>query len=581
LPVYKVAQTIFKSGEYEEPRNKLEARLLDIWQGLLKIKKIGINMSFFRAGGSSLKAILMVSKIEKALHIALSLREIFNHSTIKKLARYIEENTIQSDYSGLNPAEKRDRYPLSSAQQRLYILNSINPGDVTYNVPVIMLLEGEIDIPFMEETFKKLMQRHESLRTSFHLVNGEPVQKIQHPQVSELEVEYYEAGIKEQGVGSRVANFIRPFDLSRPPLMHVGLIKISANQHVFIVDMHHIVSDGTSLILLVNEFAAIYGNEADESLLELHLQYKDFSSWQNSNHHREMIKKQEVYWLNRFKGDLPVLNIPRDFPRPEIKGNKGAYCRFELANQTSEKLRMLAVREDATMFMVALTFFKILLFKLSGQEDIIVGTVTAGRRLRDLENIVGMFINTLALRNYPRAGMSFIEFLKEVRETTLEAFDNEDYQFEDLVDKLVKKRDAARNPLFDVLFAFGQVDMVDIERSVSAYEAPPDTGSTGEAATSQVKGLQVKPFASEVEGAAKFDMIFSGGDRGEKLVFSINYCTELFKEDTISKFSNYFKEVVQAVLKDETILLKDISISHNLETAESDIYRDQESNFEF
>ena len=224
--------------------------------------------------------------------------------------------------------------------------------------------------------------------------------------------------------------------------------------------------------------------------------------------------------------------------------------------------------------------FNILLFKLSGQEDIIVGTVTAGRKQQGLENIVGMFINTLALRNYPRTGMSFIEFLREVRETTLEAFDNEDYQFEDLVDKLIKKRDAARNPLFDVLFSFGRLDLVDMDRSVSAFTGSPGIGEAGDTRGGAGNELKVKPFAREA-GVAKFDLVFSGGLVEDKLIFSINYCSELFKEETISRFAEYFKEVVQTVSVNETILLKDISISHNLATAESDIYRDQESDFEF
>ncbi|MCI0470864.1 MAG: condensation domain-containing protein, partial [Candidatus Aminicenantes bacterium] len=279
----------------------------------------------------------------------------------------------------------------------------------------------------------------------------------------------------------------------------------------------------------------------------------------------------------RFKGKIPLLNLAADFTRPETKSTKGAYVGFEIEAQTAEKLRDLAGKKDATMFMAALTLFNILLFKLTTQEDIIIGTVTAGRRQRDLENIVGMFINTLPLRNFPQGKKSFIDFLEEIRETTLEAFDNEDYQFEDLVEKVLEKRDPTRNPLFDVLFAYGQLDLVDIRQEVSDYAAQP--GKPGAAEPGQ-DVLRVEPYNRE-GAVSKFDMIFSGTDDGEKLFFSINYCTAIFKEETARRWAKYFAEIATAAAENEQVLLKDITISHDLVTATSEVYRDQESDFEF
>jgi non-ribosomal peptide synthetase component F len=238
------------------------------------------------------------------------------------------------------------------------------------------------------------------------------------------------------------------------------------------------------------------------------------------------------------------------------------------------------MKKDATMFMTALTLFNVLLFKLTAQEDIIIGTVTAGRRQRELENIVGMFINTLPLRNYPQGEKSFIDFLEETRETTLEAFDNEDYQFEDLVEKVLEKRDPTRNPLFDVLFAFGQLDLVEIRQEVSDYAALPGKPGAADTAEPGADVLRVEPYRRET-AVSKFDMIFSGSDDGEKLFFSINYCTAIFKEETAARWAKYFAEIVTAVMENEQVLLKDITISHDLVTASSDVYRDQESDFEF
>jgi hypothetical protein len=358
------------------------------------------------------------------------------------------------------------------------------------------------------------------------------------------------------------SEFIRPFDLSRPPLIRAGIIRLEEKKHIFMLDMHHIISDGTSLQILIDEFLTLYGSSKKKSLPPMHIHYRDYCLWQSSHHQREMIKKQEHYWLNRFQGDIPVLEIPIDYPRPAIKSNKGTYVHFEIVPQTAEKLRALAIKQDATMFMVILTIFSILMYKLTQQEDIILGTITMGRRQTDLEKIIGMFVNTLPLRNCPGGEKSFDEFLKETRNSTLDAFENQDYQFEDLVEKLTVKRDPGRNPLFDVVFVFGKLDTLDDPQPVSST------------------GLKAKPYGTGNTGA-KFDILFTGTDTGRQLAFSFGYCTDLFKKETIERFIKYFKEIVSAVEENESIQLKDIFISHHLVTAESDVYRDQESDFKF
>ncbi|NIM14696.1 MAG: hypothetical protein GTO45_21945 [Candidatus Aminicenantes bacterium] len=579
LPLFKVRQPRLETVEYQEPRSELEVRLVNLWKEILRIEILGINTSFFKAGGNSLKAVMMLSKIEKELDAALSLREVFNHPTVKKLALYIENNSRKSEFSTLKPAEKRDRYPLSAAQKRLYFLQLMNPEDTTYNIPITLQLQGSIDIELMEEAYRKLVQRHESLRTSFRVVDGDPVQLIRDR--VEFKIEYFNLATKDtkeheehEEAKDIISSFLRPFDLAKAPLMRVGLIKTGWDEHVFIVDMHHIVTDGISILLLVSEFLTLYNGGKEESLPGIAIRYRDYCLWQDNLLQREIMKKQEVYWLEKFKGDIPVLRLPTDYPRPEIKSNKGAYAGFEIEPGTAEKLRALAIKEDATMFMVILTIFDILLFKLSRQEDIIVGTVTAGRRHQDLENIVGMFVNTLVLRNYPKDEKSFSQCLKEVRETTLEAFDNQDYQFEDLVGNVLEKRDPGRNPLFDVMFMFGDLDIISIPQfsTISAIG--------NKTAVPEESGLNVQPYRSG-RAIAKFDMLFTGTDTGEKLVFSIGYCTDLFKKETIERFMTYFKEIVSEVKDNESILLKDISISHNLVMAKSNLYLDQESDFEF
>jgi iturin family lipopeptide synthetase B len=233
--------------------------------------------------------------------------------------------------------------------------------------------------------------------------------------------------------------------------MRVGFIKLTEGKQVLMVDVHHIVADGSSLEILVKEFSLLHHGE---ELPPLRLRYKDFVAWQNSESREEVLRRQEEYWLEVFKEDVPVLNLPADYPEPQKKNFKGSFIRFEIAREETEKLKELAKQIEATLYIVMLSVFNIFLSRLSGQEDIVLGTPLEGRNHADLYSIIGMFVNTLALRNYPQAEKTFSGFLKEIKERTVRAFENQDYQFEDLVERLKIKREPNRNPLFDILFSF-------------------------------------------------------------------------------------------------------------------------------
>ncbi|MCP5108786.1 MAG: non-ribosomal peptide synthetase, partial [bacterium] len=279
------------------------------------------------------------------------------------------------------------------------------------------------------------------------------------------------------------------------------------------------------------------------------------------------IKKQEEYWLERFKGEIPVLKLPLDFERPPQRNFAGRIERFSITGEEAARLKNLAKDEGATSFMLVLALFNTLLYKVCFQEDIVTGTVIAGRSHPDLDEIIGMFVNTLALRNYPMGEKTFVEFLREVKVSTLEAFDNQDYQFENLVEKLVLERAAGRNPLFDVLFSF-----------TARNPQNPIAGSTP-MAESGGDELKVRPYG-EGDPVTKFDMIFSGIDTGEGFSFVLEYSTELFKEETIQRFTGYFREVVSAAAGNTGTRLKDIAISHQLLEAASSLYQDAESEFD-
>ncbi|MCP4156907.1 MAG: non-ribosomal peptide synthetase, partial [bacterium] len=515
---------------YIPPRDKLEKELVELWTDILTIEpqQIGIENNFFELGGHSLKATTLMSRLHKQLEVKLSMKEIFKNITVKELAQLIRTKNKEK-YTSIEPAAQKEYYPLSSSQKRLYILQQMEENNTGYNIYEALQLEGPVDKKKLEETFRRLITRHEALRTTFHMMEGEAVQKI-HGSV-EFEIEYH----SQTSPLTIIPEFIRPFDLTRAPLMRVGLIKTRKDQHLLILDMHHIISDGTSMWVFETEFMALYSGE---QLKPQKCQYKDYSEWRNREEVREAMGRQEAYWLNRFEGEIPVLNSPTDYPRPAIQQFDGNTLTFEINREEMEKLKTLALTEETTLFMVLLAIFNILLAKISGQEDIVVGTPIAGREHADLENVIGAFINTLALRQYPAQQKKFRDFLTEVKEDTLAAYENQAYPFEDLVEKVAVNRDASRNPLFDVMFSMQNQEQIQM----------------------QIPGLKLLPV--EIENKiSKFDLSMTGIEElGGTITISIEYCTHLFKEETIARFIAYFRKMTTSIIENTGRKISEIEV---------------------
>ncbi|HLP46187.1 MAG TPA: condensation domain-containing protein, partial [Candidatus Kapabacteria bacterium] len=524
-----------KAGKsYIAPGNEIEKKLVEIWSEVLGRDElhiiqlnetIGINDNFFQLGGHSLKATILSAKIHKAFNANIPLSKIFTIPTIRGLANYIK-SALQEKYLTIESIEKKEYYSLSSAQKRLYILYQMNPQGIGYNIPSFLVLEGAIDKEKLEHTFKLMIRRHESLRTSFHMINDEPVQRI-HDKV-EFEIEYL-----------ATEAFIRPFDLSNAPLLRVGLIKENENKHILMMDMHHIISDGTSINIMVKDFMALYQGEFPS---ELQIQYKDFSNWQNDEKQAESLERQGEFWLNEFAGEIPVLELPVDYPRPAVQSFEGSSIPFEIDKETVGVLKTLALELGATIYMILLSLYTVFLAKLTNQEDIVIGSPIAGRRHVDLEKIIGMFVNTLALRNYPLGEKLFIYFLEEVKEKTLAAFNNQEYPYEDMVEQVATSvnRDTARNPLFDTMFALQNIKGGVIE----------------------IPGLKIEPYVFENK-TAKFDLTLTAVESEDELELTFAYSTQLFKRETIQRFINYFINAaagVTGVMKDKTLRIGDISI---------------------
>ncbi|UCH97820.1 MAG: AMP-binding protein, partial [Candidatus Aminicenantes bacterium] len=566
-----------KAGQdYTAPRDEVEDRLAGLWAQVLRIKKeiIGIDNDFFELGGHSLNATLLIANIHKEMRVKVPLSEIFRTPTIRELSEYIK-CAKQEIFASIEAVEEKYYYETSSAQRRLYILQQMSLNLTNYNIPQAMALEGIVDKGRMEETLTELIHRHESLRTSFTVVNDEPVQEL-HDKV-EFKIEYYDLNRTEveaeeerssflegtrglaplpiEPAAALINSFIRPFDLSQAPLLRVGLIELphtlaalrthprpgtytsqegKVRKYILMVDMHHIITDGTSMGVFVKEFMELYEGK---ELSALKIQYKDFSQWQNNLIRSGKIKEQELFWMNQFKGEIPVLHLPYDFKRPVIQDFAGDAKNFMLEKRETAALKEIARQENTTLFIVLLAVYNIFISKLSGQEDIVIGSPIACRRHADLKNVMGMMVNTLALKNFPVGEKTIKDFLRHVNERTLQAFENQEYQFEDLVEKVNVRRDTGRNPLFDVAFVLQNMAVPQLE----------------------IRELALKSYEYENK-TSKFDMMFTGFEAHDRLVFSVEYCTKLFKGETIERFIKYFKKIIFEVMYDTGKKLSQIEI---------------------
>ncbi|MCY9599913.1 condensation domain-containing protein, partial [Paenibacillus chitinolyticus] len=435
-------------------RTVMEARLAELWREVLGAEAVGIRDHFFEIGGHSLRAAALTARIHQALQVEVPMRMVFEHPTVESLAQAMEE-LQPNPYAGIPAAGEQESYPVSSAQKRLYVLSQLETDGFGYNMPGVLHLEGEPDAARLEQAFRALIRRHEALRTAFTLHDGVPMQRIA---PKEAPPEFTLPRIRVQGEEEALQAaraFIRPFDLEQAPLLRAALVDEGANRHRLLVDMHHIVSDGVSTAILLEELSRLYNGEGEgEALPELRIQYKDYAVWQQSEAGSERVRAQEAYWLERLKGELPMLDLPADRTRPAVFRYTGGVVRFTLGAERTTGLKRMALRTGATLYMVLLAAYSTLLSKYSGQEEVIVGTPVAGRPHAELERVMGMFVNTLALRTYPSADKPFEAYVREVKELALEAYAHQDYPFEELVEKLNVRRDMSRNPLFDTMFAW-------------------------------------------------------------------------------------------------------------------------------
>ncbi|MEC0278683.1 non-ribosomal peptide synthetase/type I polyketide synthase [Bacillus halotolerans] len=527
-----------QTAEYVPPGNEVESKLTDLWKEVLGISYAGIKHNFFDLGGNSIRAAALAARIHKELDVNLSLKDIFKFPTIEQLADkalHMEKNR----YAPIPAAKEMPYYPVSSAQRRMYLLSHAEGSELTYNMTGAMSVEGTVDPARLNAAFQKLIERHEALRTSFELYEGEPAQRIH--QTVEFTIEQIQAS--EEEAEARVLDFIQSFDLAKPPLMRAGLIELEPSRHVLVVDMHHIISDGVSVNILMKDLSRLYeGYELDP----LPVQYKDYAVWQQSDIQKRSIKSQEAYWVDQFRDDIPVLDMPADYERPAIRDYEGESFEFVIPEHLKQRLRQMEENTGATLYMILLAAYTVLLSKYSGQEDIVVGTPSAGRTHLDVEAVVGMFVNTLVIRNHPAGRKTFDAYLNEVKENMLNAYKNQDYPLEELIQDLQLSKDPSRNPLFDTMFVLQNLDHAELT----------------------FDSLELKPYQFH-HPVAKFDLTLSIQADQDNYHGLFEYSKKLFKKSRIEALSNDYLHILSVILEQPSILIEQIELSGSNEEEEN------------
>ncbi|KIO74916.1 hypothetical protein TH53_23855 [Pedobacter lusitanus] len=532
--------------DYEGPRNQVEEQLTAIWQEVLGIEKIGIRDHFFQIGGHSLKATRVMSRIHKELKSKIELRNIFNYPTIAELSAIIK-TTENNNYEYITPLGRQPHYDLSHAQKRLWLSAQFDGRQSVYNMPGAYVFDGRINIEAFEKAFHTLIRRHEILRTTFITAEGEPKQKVHEAEDFNFKIDFKDIRGESDPDNLKLlidAEAIAPFNFRADPLLRARFLQLEEEKYLFLFTMHHIITDGWSLEIMVNEILTLYdafANAKDHTLPQLKIQYKDYAFWQNQLLCGDGVVKSKSYWNDKFSGELPVLNMATDFPRPEVRTTAGAIHQMIINEELTQALNKLSLEQEASLFMVLLSSVKALLFRYTDQTDIIIGTPIAGREHIDLENQIGLYLNSLPLRTGFKKNETFKSLLQLVKEVVLDAFTHQSYPFDKLIEDLNIERDTSRSPLFDVVVMFDNTEL---------------TGPT----VKELAGIKVTPYESD-NRINTIDIRIVFREANGIIDFSIDYNKDVFNSETIRTFMERIQILLENVVKNPDILLSDISLS--------------------
>ena len=534
------------------PRTATEEALAGLWAEVLGAPRVGAHDDFFALGGHSLRATQLVSRIRAVFGVELPVRALFEAPTLAALAPRVDAaRGVESAAAAepVRPIPRGGALPLSPAQRRLWFLDRLEPGSTVYNVPVALRLRGALDVAAMERALGEIVRRHEALRTTFATVDGEPVQVIADGVGFALPIDDVSRAADAGGEAMRRvrAEAETPFDLARGPLFRARLLRVSEDDHLLLVVVHHVVSDGWSVGVLFRELAALYAafREGRPSpLAPLPVQYADFAAWQRTVLNGGAMEAQLAWWRRALDGAPAVLELPTDHPRPAVSGHRGACERTVLPREVSDALHRLGRRRGATLFMTLLAAYQALLSRYAGQDDVVVGSPIAGRTRGETEGLIGFFVNTLALRGDLSGDPTFAELLGRAREATLGAYAHQDLPFERLVEEVQPERSLRHSPVFQAFFVLQ-----------NAAEERPD-----------LPGLAVERVALE-ETAAKFDLSLSATEGEDGLRCALYYDAGLWEPATVRRMLDQLGVILSGVAADPDRCVSDLLLLSDQERA--------------
>jgi len=518
-------------AEQQLPQTETEHLLCSLWSQVLRLEVASTNANFFAAGGHSLLATRLVSRIRQSFDIDMPLRTVFEYPILREQAEWLDRQQRGSELPVILPLPEGEASALSFAQQRLWFLAQLAGQSASYNIPTALRLEGRINEQALQSALSALIQRHQTLHVCFPMVDGKPtvhVNEIYNPlSVTDL------SGLADAEQKRQVAEWLErhansPFDLSTGPLFKAQLLRLGSEEYILLFNMHHIISDGWSTGVMIRDWCRLYDaylQNREPQLPELPIQYSDYAAWQKNWLQGDVLERQLAYWTDKLLGAPELLELPADNPRPAVMSYRGEHLQSTLSSVLTQEIKTLSRKEGVTDFMALLAAFTVLLSRYSGQTDMVVGCPIANRSQSQTENLIGFFVNTLALRLQIDAKQSFAELLAQVRKTALEAYSHQDIPFEALVEKINPSRSLSYSPLFQVMFVLQ-----------NAPEEAPD-----------LSGLNITPLESD-HATAKFDLTLSVEERDGAFVCNWEYNTDLFRPETIVLLGERFQVLLEGIV---------------------------------
>ncbi|GAF07270.1 non-ribosomal peptide synthetase [Paenibacillus pini] len=524
------------SGDIDlEPATETEQRIISIWREVLKKDYIGRKEGFLEQGGNSLKAAYAAARLQETFGVELTLTELFLHDTVSSLTALLEQKAQEGEGAAAAPprvtkAEEQTVYPATSAQKRLFFLEELNPGLLNYHLPFAVQVNGPIDIERFRAAWQALIERHPALRTSFFMEENNVMQRIEKGIEPPLVV-VDGSGWSMTTLALRQRSFLQPFRLGQAPLLRMELVRMNESS-MLLLDMHHIITDGTSMGILMSDLTSFYEGNAPEPLS---IHGGDVAIWEKADRNSGWLERQKLYWREIFRDGVPSTALPSPRPRPQTPSYRGAIERFELDQELAESLRALARREGVTLYTVLLSIYYVLIAKYTGESEIIVGTATARRVRPELQNLVGMFVNMVPIRLHGQNSLSFDQWVKQVNGETLAAIGNGDVPYEEIAELANVKLEYGRNPLFDTVFTLQNMELPEW----------------------QSKDIVYTPQAMD-SGSAKFDLTWECADNGVSIAFTLEYALDLYDERAAAQLTRHYLALARAVAAKPHVILGEL-----------------------